>query len=160
MSVKVQGLQQVLEDLNKEIGKIRNQTKKGLYRAAIPIRRDAQKMCPVVTGNLKASAYINTSWIGTEYGTNSPFKGDNANQMSSEHQSKLQASSARIQGKRYPVVEVGFTAFYAPFVHENPNAGNADYEGTSEVGQWKFLEKAVKQNQDKIVEIIKSEAKK
>ena len=49
-----------------------------------------------------------------------------------------------------PAAEIGFTASYAPFVHEI----NKNYT----VGGWKFLERALKQNYDRILEIIRRRA--
>ena len=50
-----------------------------------------------------------------------------------------------------PGAEIGFMASYAPFVHEI----NKSYT----VGQWKFLETAIKENYQKILEIIRKRAK-
>ena len=79
-----------------------------------------------------------------------------------------------------PAVEVGFTAFYAPFVHENPRAGKTGGESPrgikykapilpsgkrsteavfSVVGKWKFLEDPLKKNVHRILEIIRGKAK-
>lgn len=52
-----------------------------------------------------------------------------------------------------PRGEIGYTASYAPYVHEiNKNYRKA---GTS----WKFLEKALKDNRKRILELIKGEVK-
>lgn len=51
-----------------------------------------------------------------------------------------------------PIGEIGYTAYYAPYVHETNRAYRA--KGTS----WKFLEKALMQNKKTIINIIKSEA--
>lgn len=78
------------------------------------------------------------------------------------------------------VVEIGYTAFYAPFVHENPRAGKTKGVSSkgviyrapmnpsgkrstmgaySEVGKWKFLEDPIKTNTKRILSIIKKRAK-
>lgn len=49
-------------------------------------------------------------------------------------------------------IEIGFSASYAPFVHEN-------LEVTHHVGEAKFLENALRENQDEILKIIKKHAK-
>lgn len=54
-----------------------------------------------------------------------------------------------------PVLRVGYTALYAPFVHESPETNNFTKIGTGP----KFLEKAVKNNVRKILEIIRNRAK-
>lgn len=48
-------------------------------------------------------------------------------------------------------VEIGYTAVYAPYVHEI----NANYRR----GQWKFLVTALKQNAKKILEILRKTAR-
>ena len=79
-----------------------------------------------------------------------------------------------------PAVEIGFTALYAPFVHENPRAGKTRgispkgvaYKAPinpsgkrstqtifSTVGKWKFLEDPLKKNARRIIEIIRQKAK-
>lgn len=78
-----------------------------------------------------------------------------------------------------PAVEIGYTASYAPFVHENPKAGAVDLERKakmykapinpsgkrstqavfSTVGKWKFLEDPLKKNTRRILAIIKQNAK-
>lgn len=81
---------------------------------------------------------------------------------------------------RGPAVEIGFTASYAPFVHENPRAGKTGgispkgvaYKAPinpsgkrstqavfSTVGKWKFLEDPLKKNTKRILAIIKQNAK-
>ena len=167
--MKVQGLNKVLKNLNDEIQKIENRTAKGLYRAAIPIRRDAQKNCPVITTNLKASAYIITSWSGVVKGESPSFSGENSNEMAADHKSTISKESVSVKGSKYPVVQVGFTAVYAASVHENPQAGrNNPRSGErtkggrlkySEVGEWKFLEKAVKTHADNAIKVIAEEAR-
>ena len=153
------GLDQTIQNIRKEIEQIQGVTLKGLLRAGLKIRSEAQKMCPVVTGNLKASAYVVTSRGNAPAGKTPTFKGDDAAQMGSNHSETVAERRHTIQDENNPTVEVGFTAVYAASVHENPNAGQATYPGASEVGQWKFLEEAVKQNETYILDVIQREAK-
>lgn len=53
--------------------------------------------------------------------------------------------SAYMNVEGFEKVLIGYTAFYAPFVHE-------DLEATHTIGEAKFLEKSVKMNQDRILE--------
>lgn len=59
--------------------------------------------------------------------------------------------TSNLRGSAYSDVDgakkvfIGYTAFYAPFVHE-------DLEAKHTVGEAKFLEKSVKMNQDRILE--------
>lgn len=55
---------------------------------------------------------------------------------------------------RGPVVRIGYTAAYAPYVHEMPADFNYSKAGTGP----KFLENPVKNNYNYILEIIRREA--
>jgi hypothetical protein len=48
------------------------------------------------------------------------------------------------------VVTIGYTAFYAPFVHE--------IQKNYRSGNWQFLRNALAENSGKILDIIKQEA--
>ncbi|HDS00519.1 MAG TPA: HK97 gp10 family phage protein [candidate division Zixibacteria bacterium] len=50
-----------------------------------------------------------------------------------------------------PGAEIGYTASYAPFVHEIDRFHN--------IGQWKFLETALKDKQGEVLEAIRSKVK-
>lgn len=115
MSNKVIGLEEVLDNLHREVGQIKGRTMAGLMEAGLKIQRSSQKRVPVDTGNLKASAYTRKARDGSES------------------------------------VEIGYTAAYAVFVHE-------DMEASHPVGQAKFLESALMDNQSAIVEIIRKRA--
>jgi len=166
------GLDQVFSNLNKELQKIEGRSQEGLVLAALEIRTDAQKLTPVVTGNLRNSAYVASS----KGQKSSPsFKGKEAGVLSANHQQRTAQSV--VECKTSPAIEVhvGFTAVYAPFVHENPRAGKTGgyspkgkvykpEKGSSRivwsrVGQWKFLEDAVKQNMKKILTIVAAKAR-
>lgn len=54
-----------------------------------------------------------------------------------------------------PMTRVGYTALYAPYVHEMPATYNYSKSGTGP----KFLEKAVKNNTYRIIKIIQSRAR-
>jgi len=54
---KLEGLEMVKSILNHKIKDIKGRTKAGLMRGALIIRRRAQQLTPVDTGNLKGSAY-------------------------------------------------------------------------------------------------------
>lgn len=60
---------------------------------------------------------------------------------------------ARVGGKI--LARVGFTAKYAPFVHEMPQGTNFGKPGSER----KFLERAVIRNTDKILSILRRKAK-
>lgn len=156
--VVFKGLDKVLGNLNKEIKKIDGRTLKGLIRAAIIIRRDMETtppLIPVDTGNLRASYFtITTKGTGAE-GMGASFKGENAGKMAQEHSQVISEGRNALQGIVYgPAVMIGFTAYYAFKVHEDmmshfkrPGSGP------------KFLESAIERNKDKILSIIREEAK-
>jgi hypothetical protein len=98
------------------------------------VRGESQELVPVVTGDLRASAYTDT--------TETPLG---------------------------PVARVGYTEPYALRVHEDPVAekrrearrGTPHPAGPvqqARVGQWKYLETALKENFGRILEIIRARA--
>lgn len=58
-----------------------------------------------------------------------------------------------------PGVEVGYTAKYAPFVHEIYRHWKSHKVIVHPVGQWKFLETALKELSGTILEIIRKRTK-
>lgn len=111
----VKGLEQVLANLDDAIEGIEGRTQAGMNDAGFMIQREAQKLTPVDTGNLKNSAYTNPVVSGP------------------------------------PAVSVGFTAAYALAVHE-------DLQATHEVGEAKFLEKAIQRNHYEIIKAVADRA--
>jgi hypothetical protein len=74
---------------------------------------------------------------------------DTGNLRASSGVSPFKGGSSRFPGG---YVVIYYSAFYAPYVHEI----NKNYK----VGQWKFLETALKQNQQRILDIITYHARK
>jgi len=56
----VTGLENVLKNLNTQILGIENRSRAGLVEAAIIVKTRSMELCPVDTGNLRASAYYRT----------------------------------------------------------------------------------------------------
>lgn len=137
---KVDGLEQVMRNLNREVAGIKQRTMKGLMEAGLGIERSAKRRVPVNTGNLKASGYTRQAPRSTE---------------------------------NNPQVEVGFTAAYAVFVHENMemklkgqprprrgyNRAQGNYWDPQGQAGPKFLQNAVSENADKIVAIVAHHAR-
>lgn len=138
----MKGLDDVMENLAAATLDIEGKTMQGAYSAGLFIQRESQKRAPVDTGNLKGSAYTRRTPSGNS-------------------------------------VEVGYTAAYAASVHEMvgqklKGEARADF-GTTRAGQgfgggtgkgryWdsgqpKFLQSAIQDNFDKILDIIRSKAK-
>lgn len=57
MSASVEGLDDVLRNLNREIDGIENRTMAGLMAGGLIVQGESQKHTPVEYGNLRASAY-------------------------------------------------------------------------------------------------------
>ncbi len=175
--IKWDGLDKVLSNLNKEIGKIEGRTRQGLLSAALKVKRDAIKLAPVDTGNLRNSAYV--IWGGgkespkvKQTGSEGIFKDKTkgqAQRMGGEHQSVV--SQRQGISSTSPFAEIGFTAFYALYVHENLTARHTKEDLVSrgrgrkklrrivQAGQAKFLEQALLQNRNVILNTIKAHAK-
>lgn len=116
MAVKVEGLDEVLRNLNNQMAGIKKRSLPGLKAAGLKVQREAQKRVPVDTGNLKGSASTDTI------------------------------------SKDPPAVAISFNAAYAIFVHENLEANHP-------VGEAKFLENAVKDLRQEIVDTVAKFAK-
>lgn len=144
-SFKVKGIDGVLKNLNAAIKNIEGNTRKGLSKAGLFIKGESQERTPVDFGILRSSAFSRLSQIS----------------------------------KSFASVTIGYTAEYAPWVHEMPmtlkGKPRADFGKTKagvsfgggsgsgvywQGGENKFLEKAVKQNEAKIVDIIATTASK
>lgn len=119
MTSSVNGLQDVLRNLNREIQGIENRTLTGLGKVGLFIKGESVEMVPQDKGILINSAYHQTA--NTSNG---------------------------------PVVRIGYTAKYAPYVHEMPETYNYSKAGTGP----KFLEKPVKDNYNFILELIRRNA--
>lgn len=113
---KLEGVDIVLRNLNKEIQGIDNRTRSGLGAAALVVKADALKETPVDTGNLRQSAYTEVF--------DSP--------------------------EGYSAV-IGYTASYAPYVHEIDKNYN--------VGNWQFLRNSLMQNETRVLRIIQNSAR-
>lgn len=131
MSVRVDGLEEAIDSLNKRIKRVKDISNAGFWEAGLKIMRAAQLRlrASVITGNLRASGYVR----------------NNMTQLRPEPERLLGDKSLEVPSDQLPGigVELGFTAMYALYVHEN-------MEGRSP----KFLEGVIRQNEDDIVRII------
>ena len=155
---RTSGLDIILKKLNKEVNRIEKRSLRGLIRAAIVIRRSMDKrppLIPVDLGNLRASFFTVTSNGSITSGKQPNFKGEDSDKLSSTHSATVSASTtAAKQVTNGPAVILGFTAYYAWFVHENLMAMfQRPMSGP------KFFEAALKINKKEILEKIKQEAK-
>jgi len=159
--VAVQGLDNVLRNLNNEIAKIKGASVRGLLEAAIHIRQDmahTPPLVPVDYRNLEASWFITS---GTVTQGNSPnFKGDDAAAASHDHSKLIGESSAKAKASIHPLVIMGFSASYAAAVHERMTSSSGKAINWSRPGSGpKFFESALTRNRGKILKIIARHAK-
>jgi len=186
VGIKIVGLENALRQMQMEIDRVKRVTKKSLIKAGLLIQRSAQKKTPVDTGNLKASAF--TMWGSKPALTGPRFKdaGKEKGRMIRDHMTVTSESRARTtlgSRKGSPKVEVGFSAYYALFVHEDTQAshvaerrkrrgkvrrrgknlvkaavtGRVTANNVMQTGEAKFLEKAVYEVTPLISLIFKAE---
>ena len=128
---RVEGLDEVLQNLNRHIADIEGKSIEGLFAAGLIVQAESQRRTPVDQGNLKASAYTR--------------KFGNVG------------------------VEIGYTAHYAPYVHESvemklegqdrTGGRKGRYWDPQGRGEAKFLENAVVAKQDEILNEIDRRAR-
>jgi|TARA_R100001530_G_scaffold63672_2_gene45766 hypothetical protein len=160
-AIKVTGLDRVVRGLNESLKKIENKTVAGLLEAAILVRGESQRITPVDTGNLRASAYIvygggdktPKARAASSFKVKKKKAGGQAvvDRLTSKHKQIVEERKGGT-GWAEPFAEVGYTAYYAVDVHEAP-AGR-----TFKVGQSKFLEQALRNNSRNIFKIIQRRA--
>jgi len=159
---RLSGLDRVVNNLNKAINEIENKTLQGLIKASIIIRRSMDKQfpkIPVDTGNLRSSYYCVSYKSEVVQGRAPRFKRvnlttDNKIRLEKEHAQAVANALADAKRYKYPVVILGFSAWYAWIVHER--VGVTFHRPQSGP---KFFQMAIKNNQQKILETIKKEAK-
>ncbi|NIP54635.1 hypothetical protein GWN42_05005 [candidate division KSB1 bacterium] len=164
----VEGLGRVIRNLDKELRRIENVTMKGLIRGSIIIRRsmdDNAPSIPVDLGNLRASWFTVTSegqaaGLGSRAGI-ARFRGPNKADMVSDHHGEVGKYATEIKGRRDPLLIMGFTAYYATYVHEMVGANfKQPKTGAMKAATGaKFFEAALKREEKAVFNVIKSEAR-
>jgi len=131
---ELEGLEEVLRNLNQATAKIKNAGKRGLLKSAMFIRNDMTKTAPKVpvdTRNLEASWQVNRLWPGS-LAVEMGFWAKYAVHVHENTEADFTSTRIRYRnGKKY---------IYKP----RPGAGP------------KFLEKALYRNTDEILEILRS----
>jgi hypothetical protein len=145
---ELKGLSNVLRNLNKEIENIQLHTREGLTEAALVVKYDSVKGTPIDLGNLRNSAFILVT--GDEPDNKMPsFGGSDAGKMASDHSLAIGEGKAIVNQNKWRLKGiVGYTAFYALFVHEMPAHYNFNQ------GSNKFLQKALLKNKERILRIL------
>jgi len=135
------GLQNVLSNISKEIEGIKNRSLAGLFEAGLKVQALAQKRTPVDSGNLRASAYTRkTVNGGVEVGFTALY-------AMSVHEMVGQ----KLKGQ--PREDFGGTGKGEGF---GGGTGKGKYWDS---GQPKFLESALRDNRKNIVDIIAEHSK-
>jgi len=162
----VEGIGRVIRNLNKELKTIENLTMKGLIRGAIIIRRsmeDNAPSIPIDLGNLRASWFTVTSDGKTPTGQSPQFKGTGASvaQVSSDHGTVVSKNKADAMSSRDPLLIMGFSAYYATYVHEMVGANfKQPKEGAMKAAAGaKFFQAALNREQKAVFNVIKEEAR-
>ena len=169
-STKLKGLSEWSAQMSREIKRIPGVTQQGLIAAGLILQAEAQRLTPVASGNLRASAF--TVWEGGENNTTPEWKDttkvysknakggwtkESERALTPEELAELQESmeqgvqAAKGMAKGMKVI-VGFGASYSIFVHEM-------VDNQHRVGQAKFLEAAARENMDRMVNAIVQRAK-
>ncbi len=168
----IKGLDNYLRRLSKSIRRIKGNTLEGLLAAGLHVRRKSQPEVPVVTSNLKNSASVVTSdGLALSVPT---FTGEDAAKLRGDHEKAESRQKGKLKRFRAPAVAILYSAFYAPFVHENPRAGKtggvspkgveekpekgSQRQVFAEGGNWKFLEGPFRRERKKILQIIRDRA--
>jgi preprotein translocase subunit Sec61beta len=159
--------------MNDLLAKMRKAARAGLIQGGAVIMKDAQKRTPLDLGNLKASADI--VWQGGPKASPA-FKAGGQNQPNSPESANAPGTSTPLTDTGLKMalaagmiafhqeadalnatapdttVTVGFGAYYAVFVHENPNAKHP-------IGEYKFLERAMEAKSAEVLELVERKTK-
>jgi len=107
----IKGLDNYLRRLNRSITRIKGNSLKGLLAAGIHVRRKSQPEVPVVTSNLKNSAFVIAS--DGKVVDFPVFKGKGAGEMGADHNKSIQ----RVKGqnkKIYFLIVIKVLIIYFP----------------------------------------------
>jgi len=150
--IKVVGLERVLKRINKMAAKIPYRTLKGMITAGLYVQGEAMKLVPVDLGNLRSSAF--TVWGASSANKSGKFSGPKGSEMKQDHDQVVSEENSKMSKSIiFPSVEVGFSAYYAVFVHEDLDAAHSKGQ------QAKFLQTALAKNRAEIMSIIINEVR-
>ena len=153
-SIRVVGLDRVLQNLDKKIDRILFLTKRGLTKGGLLILAESNRTVPRDLSNLAASGYVTSTGFPATGGKEAAkFEGEDGTFLAQQHGQQISIAKGSLSSKKTkPEVEVGYTAFYALFVHEDTQVAHKKGKRA------KFLEKSVDENQSAILNAIASEA--
>lgn len=156
-SFEFKGMDKLLGNFNKEVQGIKGRTHAGMIEAVIIFQRAAHPATPYDVGNL-ASSFFSTSWKG-EQKTYRPesFKGPDAGKMQSRHSDVISQATAvakSVTREFQPIMLFGYSANYAPYVHEN-----TELKFKKEGAKARWFYAAIQQNKAAALQAIKDRAK-
>lgn len=149
---QLEGLSNVLKNLNKEILKLEANVKVGLTEAALVVKADAVRQTPIDLGNLRGSAFIMVTDGHADSSGN--FTGPAAGSLSGYHGKAISEAKGLVsKGRGISSAVIAYSANYAFWVHEMP----AHYNFNS--GNNQFLRNAIQKNRTRILQILAKWAK-
>lgn len=147
-----------MRNFNNEVQGIQGRTLAGMINAVIIVQRDAYEGVPIDLSNLAHS------WFSVTYKTKGNvtpdpgnFKGPEASEMQSKHQSVIQALeqfASRVGLANAHVMIYGYTANYSAWVHENIDA---KFQRPKAHARWFFL--SIQRKQSEMLEAIRQSAR-
>ena len=163
---ELEGLSNVLRNLNAAIKQKELNLKAGLMEAALVIKADSVRETPIDLGNLRGSAFV----IVTEQQPDNPspsFSGADSGDMASNHSKAMIEGQGIVKGNVHDFSAiVGYSANYAFWVHEMPMIHKGVPRSKPSKGNYwdgggnKFLEKSVLKNEKQVFQILEKWAKK
>lgn len=158
ISFSVEGVDKVMNNLNKEMNKIEGTvTKKGFARVAMAVYQDMEgnyPKIPVRTGNLRASWFVSIkghkgdiSNVGTGFSKTISGVSTGAKQGQA---SVVSSARSVVNSSKQPMMIFGFSAGYAAAVHEMKGSVNWNRSGSGA----KFFETSLNRLQSKLIKIL------
>jgi hypothetical protein len=162
----VEGMNEVINNLNAEIKKVKGGCNRGLVMFALHMRRVTELKEPFTprdTGNLIASWFIAAAdgLQADPFGKSGNFKRGRkfhitAAELRGQYNAITAASLAETRARKDPNVIFGYTANYAWAVHENVTIKEENW--TREGSDAKWLEKHLNNEYDTILKIVRDNA--
>jgi hypothetical protein len=161
----LKGMNAVMVNLNKEIELVKNGSMRGLVLAAEHIRQKtneegkASNLTPIDKGNLNSSWFVATPTSTPPVKGSKKFSSDPVgSRVRAEHsgvveQAKGEVKSMSSGSKKF--LMMGYSAFYAGFVHEFIDPG---IRWTRIGSNAKWFQNTIYSNKDKILKIIANES--
>jgi len=159
----VEGMDEVIRNLNAKIKNIKGRSNRGLVNAALHIRISTElkePYTPVDIGNLRASWFIAAAdgLQADPLGVSGNFKRGRkhhitAAELRGQYNAITAASLAEVRAKKDPNVIFGYTANYAWAVHEKVGIPLENWSRPGSDAKW--LETHLNRNFDTILKIVK-----